>query len=96
MGREVPQAPGAGPQVSASELGGRSVPARTIGHGADTPTPGSRSGGDDGAGRGRAERTRAALRTPAALRQAILIREILGPPAAFQTGHRDVPGLPGH
>ncbi len=90
MGREVEQAPGAGPQVSASELGGRSVPARTAGHGADTSTSGLRASG------GRAERTRAALRSPAALRQAILVREILGPPAAFQTGHRDVPGLPGH
>ncbi len=90
MGREVEQAPGAGPRVSASELGGRSVPARTAGRGADASTPGPRSSG------GRAERTRAALCSPAALRQAILIREILGPPAALQTGHRDVPGLPGH
>ncbi len=96
MGREVEQAAGAGPRVSASELGGRRAPARTARHGADTSTPGPPSGGGEPSGGGRAERTRAALRSPAALRQAILIREILGPPAAFQTGHRDVPGLPGH
>jgi len=95
MGREVEQAPGAGPQISASELGRRSAASRPSGHDSGTSTSRSATDPDARAHRGRAERTRAALRSPAALRQAILIRELLGPPAAFQTGHRDVPGLPG-
>ncbi|MEX2550703.1 MAG: hypothetical protein WD638_10780 [Nitriliruptoraceae bacterium] len=94
MGREVEQAPGAGPRISAGELGGRSVTSRPSVR--DTEASTNRSTSGDQPQGGRAERMRAALRTRSALRQAILIREVLGPPAAFQTGHRDVPGLPGH
>jgi hypothetical protein len=65
-------------EVRASELGSSPPPA---------------AGDDSSASPPRTARARQVLSSPRAARQAIVLREILGPPVSLRRGRSDVPGL---
>jgi hypothetical protein len=89
--------PGLGPEVGAE-------PSRTTGSSEGAPPSGT-----DDTRRGTRDQTpstavtapaagrslRSGLRSPAAARRAIVLREVLGPPVALRRGGSDIPGLGG-
>lgn len=76
-----------GPEITQTELGRGDRPARSAASEATQDTTQRPAPSD------RPSRTRTAVRSPRAARQAIVLREVLGPPVSLRRGRSDVPGL---